>query len=332
MNIRHYAVYLFIPAALLPVCYWLYSLNDFHNFSSAVVSITLGFFALLFFILNHFNQKTRLKEEREKWERLKQSFSIREEEYISLIENTGGVVYRCDHLGNFTFLSKKCFELTGYTNGELRGKHFTFLITDDWKTSVLEFYQYQNSNLIPETIHCFPIVSKDGYKKWVEQTVVLLHDGQYRVGYQGIVTDITDKKLGENLLREANQKLLEEKMQANIKMQAILDHLPLMVYLKDLQGRYLMVNKEFHRAFNTTDKEVIRQKPGEFNKYVKDSLDYQVTDQMVLDSLQRLEKEDTVMTVKGLRSMMVTKFPLFGSEGHVFEIVGLNMDITEGKY
>jgi hypothetical protein len=93
-----------------------------------------------------------------------------------------------------------------------------------------------------------------------------------------------------------------------------------------------MVNKEFHRAFNTTDKEVIRQKPGEFNKYVKDSLDYQVTDQMVLDSLQRLEKEDTVMTVKGLRSMMVTKFPLFGSEGHVFEIVGLNMDITEGKY
>jgi PAS domain S-box-containing protein len=242
------------------------------------------------------------------------------------------VVYRCDHLGNFTFLSKKCFELTGYTNNELRGKHFTFLITDDWKTSVLEFYQYQNSNLIPETIHCFPIVSKDGYKKWVEQTVVLLHDGQYRVGYQGIVTDITDKKLGENLLREANQKLLEEKMHANIKMQAILDHLPMMVYLKDLQGRYLMVNKEFHRAFNTTDKEIIEQKPGEFNKHGKDSLDYQVTDQLVLDSLQHLEKEDTVMTVKGLRSMMVTKFPLFDSEGHVFGIVGLNMDITEGKY
>jgi PAS domain S-box-containing protein len=219
LNIRRYAIYLLIPAALLPVCYWLYSLNRFHNFLSSVVPITLGLFASLFFILNHFNQKIRLKTERENWERQKQNFLIREEEYISLLENTGGVVYRCDYLGNFTFLSQKCFELTGYTNDELRGKHFTFLITDDWKTSVLEFYQYQNKNLIPETVHCFPIVSKDRYKKWVEQTVVLLHYGQYRVGYQGIVKDITDKKLGENLLREANQKLLRENIQSNIKMQ-----------------------------------------------------------------------------------------------------------------
>jgi PAS domain S-box-containing protein len=219
MNIRQYAVYLFIPAALLPVCYWLYSLNHFHNFSSSFVPITLGFFALLFFILNHFHQKNRLQTERKNWEKQKQDFLRRDEEYISLIENTGGVLYRCDQLGNFSFLSQKCFELTGYTNNELRGKHFTFLITEDWQIPVLEFYQYQNTNLIPETVHCFPIVSKDGYKKWVEQTVVLLHDGQYRVGYQGIVKDITDKKLGENLLREANQKLLEENIRSNVKMQ-----------------------------------------------------------------------------------------------------------------
>jgi PAS domain S-box-containing protein len=130
----------------------------------------------------------------------------KEAEYSSLIENMGGVLYRCDIQGYFTWLSKKCFALTGYTEAELKSKHFTELIVPEWRHQVEEFYFNQNSYRIPETVFRFPIYSKDGYKKWVEQTVVFVYEGPRCLGYQAIVKDVTDTKLGEDLLQEGNKQ------------------------------------------------------------------------------------------------------------------------------
>ncbi len=138
-------------------------------------------------------------------------FNNKEAQYVSLIENMPGVVYRCNTQGNFTWLSNKCVALTGYTETELKGRHFTELILPDWRYKVEEFYFNQNSYRIPETVFRFPIYSKDGYKKWVEQNVVFVYEENLCLGYQAIVKDVTDTKLAEDLLQETAKKLIEEK-------------------------------------------------------------------------------------------------------------------------
>ena len=156
------------------------------------------------------NANIQLAKQKKKTKTAEALLRNKEAEYSSLIENMGGVLYRCDTQGYFTLLSKKCFALTGFTETELKGKHFTELIVPEWRHKVEEFYFNQNSYRIPETVFRFPIYSKDGYKKWVEQTVVFVYEGPRCLGYQAIVKDVTDTKLGEDLLQESNKKFEKE--------------------------------------------------------------------------------------------------------------------------
>ena len=65
-------------------------------------------------------------------------------------------------------------QLTGYTAEELNGKHFTSILDQQWKERVIENYYNQFMNQVDETIYEFPIINKNGYKKWVEQCAVLM--------------------------------------------------------------------------------------------------------------------------------------------------------------
>lgn len=57
--------------------------------------------------------------------------------------------------------------------------------------------------------------------------------------------DITDRKRSEMALRASESRL-----------QAITSNTPAVIYLKDWQGRYLMINRRFEEIFNTTQQQV----------------------------------------------------------------------------
>lgn len=121
----------------------------------------------------------------------------REDRYRRLVEKAQDVVYTTDGQGHFDYVNPRAFELTGYTQEEMIGQQFTMLIHTDWRERVEFFYQEQSRNRTPETLYEFPIVTKTGHIKWVEQTVVLAtHDGEI-TGFQAIVRDITRRKQAE---------------------------------------------------------------------------------------------------------------------------------------
>ena len=57
-------------------------------------------------------------------------------------------------------------------------------------------------------------------------------DGSFN-GYRGTSADITRQSRTEYLLRESVQRL-----------KAIMDHVPVALYLKDMDARYLLINKQ----------------------------------------------------------------------------------------
>ncbi len=129
-----------------------------------------------------------------------------EKRYRHIIENSTDVVYTTDMNGFFTYANPVAEKLTGYTTEELLNMRFTELITPDYTQIVSQNYYDQFNSKTPETTNIFPILTKTGEKKWVEQvTSIQTKEGEI-VGFQSIVRDVTQRHLTELALIDSEEK------------------------------------------------------------------------------------------------------------------------------
>jgi len=131
--------------------------------------------------------------------------------------------------------------------------------------------------------------------------------------------DITERKRAEEELRESEARF-----------RAILDNSPGMVFLKDPQGRYLHVNRQFERAFHIT-RQQIAGKTDEAIFPPEQAAVYRTHDLMVLKAGVPLEFEEVAMHDDGPHTSIVSKFPLHGGNGKPYALCGITTDITERK-
>ncbi|HET7898575.1 MAG TPA: PAS domain S-box protein, partial [Flavisolibacter sp.] len=258
-----------------------------------------------------------------------QKAEISERKYRGLIENSALVVYTMDLECNFSYVSGQCKTLTGFSADELVGESLLTIVDESWRNYVQEFYAAQREKQTFET-HCeFPVISKNGNLFWIEQSVVLLYDGGEPVGYQSIAKDVTERKYAEKLLAEAEKRLKAKQDEYQERLQAILDNMPMFVYLKDIDGRFMMVNKQFHQTFGTTDEAVIGKM--NVNVHVNESGARKLAeaDEDVKRTGKPVEVEDLVLTTEGERNMLIIKFPLYDKNNQLLAISAVGKDITE---
>lgn len=135
-----------------------------------------------------------------------------QEKYRLLVEAVSHSVFRVDLHGLLAYANPRCYELTGYLPEELIGKHFTVLVAPASKVHVSDFYTLQMREGIHETVLQFPITTKAGQKKWVEQTVAAEIVNGLVQGFQAITYDITERLEAEKALvmAESENRFLAE--------------------------------------------------------------------------------------------------------------------------
>jgi PAS domain S-box-containing protein len=146
-----------------------------------------------------------------------------EKKYRTIIEDAGDVVYTSDYKGEFTFINARARELTGYPAEELVGKPFTSIIAPEWIEPAQKFYFKQFNDRVSTTLFEFQILTKQGQRKWVEQTVVLISREDLVDQFHCIVRDITARKELETQLVEAKEKA-EEATKAKEMFLASISH------------------------------------------------------------------------------------------------------------
>jgi rsbT co-antagonist protein RsbR len=113
-------------------------------------------------------------------------------------------------------------------------------------------------------------------------------------------------------------------------LQAIMDHSATVIFLKDCEGRYLLVNPCYEALVHITD-EQIRGKTDHdlFPRDVADRV--RKNDQLVITTRSPVEVEEIVPGDDGDHTYISIKFPILDSAGAVSGVCGIATDITERK-
>ena len=150
------------------------------------------------------------------------------------------------------------------------------------------------------------------------ETAFYLADGDLG-GLVGVHVDISEQKRAEEALRESEELFT-----------TILDHMPAPVYLRDLEGHYKLINREYGKVYGVTKDDVRGKTPHEvFPKQQADK--FRALDRAVLEEHRVQKTEETYSLPDGKHFLAVTKFPIFDLSGEVVGVGGVDVDITESK-
>ncbi len=254
----------------------------------------------------------------------KNSLDANEIKYRSLIENSGIVMYTTSLNGLITFTSSKAIELTGYSMDELVGMHFSEFVDSEWLKEVKDKYKRQVQNNIGETLIEFCIRTKYGDLKWVEQSAVLIMENNLPVGFQCIVKDISERIEMEKILRKYEKELVQNQQ----RLQSILDNAITIIHIKDLEGRYLLSNKQFKEVFQVSDEEVVGKTAFEFADTGL-AHRFKIADDEVIRTCKPKEIEEIIEMPDGNHNFLFVKFPLLNAQDEIYGTGGIGTDITE---
>lgn len=115
-------------------------------------------------------------------------------------------------------------------------------------------------------------------------------------------------------------------------VQSIIDNIPSALYIKDLEGRYLFVNKMCPQVLEKAPDSILGQTTATLYKDTPHKLDvYEETDRDVTIRKQISSFEETVSINNKQHTYWFTKFPLLDETGAVEYIGVLATDITDRK-
>jgi PAS domain S-box-containing protein len=113
-------------------------------------------------------------------------------------------------------------------------------------------------------------------------------------------------------------------------LQAIIDNTPAVIYVKDVQGHYLMVNRRYSELFHLQGEAIIGKSDRElFPAETADAVG--AMDQRVLDAQAPVTEEEVMPLDDGPHTYLSVKAPLRDEHGGVHGVFGISTDITERK-
>ena len=132
------------------------------------------------------------------------------------------------------------------------------------------------------------------------------------------------------ITREANQ-MTEALRVSEERFRAVMDNLPASIHLKDMEGRYLLVNRQFEEWYRVPLEEIQGKTVYDFiAKETADIFSALEREAMATRTVQKCEAE--VLHPDGnRRTTMEIKFPILGSRGVPDGIGGITIDVTDRR-
>jgi PAS domain S-box-containing protein len=292
-------------------------------------------------------------EQKESQEALLQS----EEKYRTIIEQIEDGYYEVDLEGNFTFFNDSFVRILGYPADDIMGVNYAKYAVPGQEQSITETFRRVHATGDPALAIAWEIFRKDGARRHIELSVSLIRDRQgRRMGFRGIVRDITERKRVEEELRRHRNHLEElvrersaELVAANESLKqevaertraeedlirekrfsdSVIDSQPGLFYLIDQSGRFLRWNANLEELAGYSHDQMTGVAALDF--FVPE--DRNLVNERINDVFAkgRASVETRLITKDGTAQPHLMTGVRIELDGEVY-LVGVGMDITERK-
>ena len=256
--------------------------------------------------------------------RLKEQKLLHEQGLLrSLLENVPDAIFFKDLQSRFTKVNRAMLKKYG------QGKESIIGMTDfDLFAEEHARQAYEDEQRIIETGE--PIIGKieketfeDGSIKWVNTTKVPLRDESNQIiGTMGISRNITDLK-----------KIQDELAKEEALLKTIINHALAGIFVKDLEGRYILVNKRHSDYLGAKSPEDVEGKMIRdfFNEEFAAMVDK--ADQQIMETRRGIEGMIDHREVLGRpeKWLLTSKVPLIDNQNRCTGLVGISIDVTQQK-
>jgi len=140
------------------------------------------------------------------------------------------------------------------------------------------------------------------------------------------------RRANEQLQAEATERQRAEAAVSESRdlLQAVTDNTTAVIYVKDLQGRYLMVNRRYLEIFHRSREDIVGK--TDHDLFAKDMAEaFRAMDQRVAAAGEALVEEETVPLDDGPHPYLSVKSPLRDRQGQVCGVFGISTDVTDTK-
>jgi PAS domain S-box-containing protein len=238
----------------------------------------------------------------------------RENANLAMIASrTSNIVIFTDDKGRITWVNEGFERITEYKLKEVVGKKPGSILqgpeTDLNTVKMMRDSIKKGEDFRVELLN----YSKRGRSYWTDIEVMALkkNDGTL-TGFMAIQSDITPLKLA-----------IAEMLNSQARLQTMMDNAPMVVFMKDKQGRYTFFNEAYRKAINH-----IQLKTGftDYDIFDKDFADEcRAKDLILFETGQSISFEHLV----GKREYYETKFPIRDHSGKIYAVGGMSIDVTE---
>lgn len=142
--------------------------------------------------------------------------------------------------------------------------------------------------------------------------------------------EVADTAHAFNTMARAVEQSLASLKKNQALLTAITNNASAAIYSKDLDGRFILVNREFERLFGLSAALIVGKSNHEiFPAGIADV--FRANDIAVVEQKTALQFEEAATLPDGPRSYLSVKFPLLDDNGQVYATAGISTDISERK-
>lgn len=214
-------------------------------------------------------------------------------------------------------------DIAGWEREEVIGLNwFDLFLPPDTLDDIKEIFFKTIENTEIPTYYENEILTRSGERKLIAWTNTAVYDKNKNISSViSVGEDITERRSTERSL------LISEG-----QFHTLVDTLPDLVWLKDINGVFLTCNSKFERLFGAKKEDIVGKTDYDF-------LDKQLADFFTQKDKEALEagkpiinEEEVIYADDGHKEYLETiKSPMYDQNGHIIGILGVGRDITERK-